>query len=62
MEGTEGSSGRLCRAAPTEKKATTETEALNRHDGAGGGETPEVCSMAGAAHKCGKVKGVSNLV
>ena len=56
MEGTEGSSGRLYIAAPTEKEATTETVALNRHVGDGGGETPEVCSMAGAAHECGKVK------
>ena len=31
MEGTKGSSGRFCRAAPTEKEATTATVALNRH-------------------------------
>ena len=48
MKETEGSSGGMCRAAPTEKERTTETVAFSRHNGACREETPEVCTMARA--------------
>ena len=62
MEGTEGSSGGLCREAPTEKERTTETVAFSRHNGACREKMSEVCTMARAAHKCGVTTRVSDLV
>ena len=62
MEGTEGSSGGICREAPTEKETTTESVAFSRHNGACREETPEVCTMTIAAHKCGVTVRVSDLV
>ena len=59
MEGTEGSSGGMCRESPTEKETTAETD---RQNGACREETPEVCTMAGAAQKSGVTAGISDLV
>ena len=50
MEGTEGSSGGICREAPTEKETTTESVAFSRHNDACKKETPDVCTMARAAN------------
>ena len=62
MKRTEGSSCGMCREAPTEKETTTETVAFSRHNGACREETPEVCTMARAAHKYRATAGVSDLV
>ena len=62
VEGTEVSSGRMCRAAAAESETTTETVALNRHNGADREETPEICTMTGAAYKCGETTGICDLV
>ena len=62
MEGTEGSSGGMCREAPTEKETIIETVAFSRHNGASREERAELCTMARAAHKCGATVEVSDLV
>ena len=62
MEGTEGSSGGMCREAPTEKETIIETVAFSRHNGACREDRAELCTMARAAHKCGATAEVSDLV
>ena len=52
----------MWREAPTEKETTTETVAFSRHNGVCREETPEVCTMARAVHKCEAMAGVSDLV
>ena len=44
------------------RQPQTETVAFSRHNCACREETPEVCTMARAAHKCGVMAGVSDLV
>ena len=52
----------MCREAPTEKETTAETVAFSRQIGACREEMPNVCTITGAAQKCGVTAGISDLV